>query len=937
MTASAAASQPSAPTDKSFADLVEDLTTRLHSGEIVDLDAFLNEHVEHAERLGRLLPALRLLADVSRSRPDGLLAPGSVDSETLAGTLGDFQIIREVGRGGMGVVYEAEQLSLGRRVALKVLPFAATMDPRHLHRFQNEARAAASLEHPHIVPVYGVGCERGVHYYAMKFIDGESLAVLLESQRQTSKPQQSNQPRPHGSGELPQTPQGRESSSTSPRAAFSTQLAQRDAATFRQIAEWGIQAAEGLEHAHSIGIVHRDIKPANIMIDGHSSLWVTDFGLARTAADAGLTMTGDVLGTLRYMSPEQALAKHGLVDHRTDVYSLGVTLYELVTGTPAIGGRDREEILNAITLEEPRSPRSLDSAIPPDLETIVLKAMAKNAGERYSMAGELAEDLRRFLEIRPIVARQPSRVQKARKWAQRHRAWVTAASLVLLVTTVAAITSSVLIYRAYQQETAQRHMAEEKESEAIAAVAAEEKAKQEALIRESESEAVVDFLENKIFAAARPKGEDGGIDREVSLRQAIDGALPFVEKSFKKQPLIEARLRTTLGTSYRHLSQPKLGVEQFKIARALYTQHRGPEHPDTIVSMHNLANAYEGAGRHTDALMLREQTLALRRAKLGPEHPDTLSSMNNLANSYAALGRDADSLKLREETLAMKKAKLGPDHPSTLMEMNNLANNYERFGRVADALKLREATVALKKAKLGPDHSSTLTSMHNLANSYENYGRSAKALKLHEHILTVRKARFGPEHASTIITINALARCYARVGRYAEAAKLLEDALALDKTKSGANRPESFGTMESLASFLADCPDARYRNVARAVELAKRALNDTDHAAKGRWNTYGVAVCRAGKWKDAISALEKSIELRHGGDSFDWFFLAMSHSQEGHKEEARKWYDKAVAWMEKNMPQNEELRRSRAEAAELLGVKELPAQKATLQLSPNKP
>jgi serine/threonine protein kinase/Flp pilus assembly protein TadD len=347
-------------------------------------------------------------------------------------SLGDFQILREVGRGGMGIVYQAEQISLGRRVALKVLPFAATMDPHHLQRFQNEARAAASLEHPHIVPVYGVGCERGVHYYAMKFIEGRTLATLIDEQR-TGKSGD-------GSGKLTtahaETPLADSKRDTLARATSSTHAAPRDPAYFGRIAEWGIQAAEALEHAHSLGIVHRDIKPANLMIDSNGSLWVTDFGLARTASDAGLTITGDVLGTLRYMSPEQALAKHGLVDHRTDVYSLGVTLYELLTGTPTVEGKDREEILNAITLQEPRSPRSRDAAIPWDLDTIVLRAIAKEAVDRYTTAREFAEDLRNFLESRPLRARRPGLVLRLRKWARRHRTVVWAAAAILLVVAV---------------------------------------------------------------------------------------------------------------------------------------------------------------------------------------------------------------------------------------------------------------------------------------------------------------------------------------------------------------------------------------------------------------------------------------------------------------------------------------------------------------------
>jgi tetratricopeptide (TPR) repeat protein len=411
-----------------FALLVEELTAKLQAGELIDVESFLQAHPEDAEQLRRLLPALLLLAEVSRSGSGS--APGAAAGVEL-GELGDFRLIREVGRGGMGIVYEAEQLSLGRRVALKVLPFAATMDARHLQRFQNEARAAAGLHHTNIVPVHAVGQERGVHYYAMQFIDGCTLAQVIATARFG----------PSGSDSMALTgpytpsPAGAEPAvdTVEPAAAgWRTQRSHTPPEHFRTAARLGVQAAEALEHAHQLGIVHRDVKPANLLVDAAGTLWVTDFGLAQVQSDAKLTLTGDLVGTLRYMSPEQALAKRVVIDHRTDVYSLGATLYELLTLEPVFAGSDRQELLRQIAFEEPRPPRKVNRSVPKELETVVLKALAKNPAERYQSAQELADDLRRFLNSEPIRARRPSLAQRARKWARRHRGVVATATAGLL-------------------------------------------------------------------------------------------------------------------------------------------------------------------------------------------------------------------------------------------------------------------------------------------------------------------------------------------------------------------------------------------------------------------------------------------------------------------------------------------------------------------------
>jgi serine/threonine protein kinase len=306
-------------------------------------------------------------------------------------------MVREVGKGGMGVVYEAEQISLRRRVALKVLPFAATMDPRHLQRFHNEAQAAACLHHTNIVPVFFVGCERGIHFYAMQFIDGQPLSELIRQLRGLEK-KDSRAPaqQPLAASQVP--PEGTiVAGPTVGVGSVSTPLTgdgRRGRDYYRKVAELGVQAAEALDYAHQLGIVHRDIKPANLLLDGRGNLWVTDFGLAHIQhGEANLTLTGQAVGTPRYMSPEQALAKRAVIDHRTDVYSLGVTLYELLALRPVFESEDRQQLLRQIAYEDPVSPRRLDCTIPAELENIVLKAMEKRPQDRYTTAQELADDL----------------------------------------------------------------------------------------------------------------------------------------------------------------------------------------------------------------------------------------------------------------------------------------------------------------------------------------------------------------------------------------------------------------------------------------------------------------------------------------------------------------------------------------------------------------
>ena len=538
--------------DQVLNELVEELVDRMLAGETVDLEDYRHRYPEQAEKLAKLIFPMVALAGLGRSVNSPVSPSQNADSGLTrepsgsSRILGDFRLIRELGRGGMGIVYKAEQISLGRLVALKILPFSLASDIRQRNRFQLESRAAALLHHPHIVPVYAVGSDDDVYYYAMQLIEGPSLATLIHGLRQRQLPKataagendaQSDEagldarvvsamvddllsgrfvPKPAGSIDYtvstappgltppagpredeppcePLTPAGSEGVShlrdTSTRPAQGidhderkvglspgppatetksrkkykrpwkkfpfrhrerTATLQQNRNFYRHTAYLAVQAAEALDHAHQNGVIHRDIKPANLLLDEKGALWVTDFGLARIQEDNELTRTGDLVGTLRYMSPEQAKGDRLGIDHRTDIYSLGVTLYELLTLRPAISGENRQEVLNRIANETPPQLRPIDPGIPKDLETIVFKSMARDRDARFATAQDMADDLRRFLQGSSIQARRPSIFDQLTKWAIRNGRVVTAAFGVLLLVVAALLISLAVVARARQ-------------------------------------------------------------------------------------------------------------------------------------------------------------------------------------------------------------------------------------------------------------------------------------------------------------------------------------------------------------------------------------------------------------------------------------------------------------------------------------------------------
>ena len=411
--------------DASLIALVEEISDQLRSGVAVDIEQYVRRHPAQAESLRTMYNALIAVTMLGTSDNDEVTLSAEPAQPQQ---LGDFRIVREIGRGGMGVVYEAEQLSLGRQVALKVLPFASLLEKHQLERFKNEVRAAAMLKHPHIVSVYQTGYDRGVHYYAMELIEGQTLADHIQSFRHTM----SSEPPSNAPDSLADDRQtgARE---TVPIGALSTQTPTERKKFFRNIARLGIQAARAFHYANQQGVIHRDIKPSNLLLDAGGELYITDFGLARTHATGNLTLTGDLIGTLRYMSPEQ-LNDASVVDHRTDIYSLGITLYELLALRPAFPQQNRADLTRSIIDSEPRALRSIDRNVPKDLETIVVKSIAKEADQRYASMQQLAEDLERFLNCEPIRARAPSLSRRVAKWLHRNQmlAWGSAIGMFII-------------------------------------------------------------------------------------------------------------------------------------------------------------------------------------------------------------------------------------------------------------------------------------------------------------------------------------------------------------------------------------------------------------------------------------------------------------------------------------------------------------------------
>lgn len=620
-------------------DLAEELTERLRRGERPDLETYVARHPELEAPIRQLFPLLTILEGKS-SRPE---RPTALRALSVPERLGDFLIHRELGRGGGGIVFEAEQRSLGRRVALKVVWPEALTNEVQRQRFHREARTAARLHHTNLVPVLGIGEDQGFLFCAMQLIDGRSLSDWLREWR---------------------TEQSLEHDQT---ALDRARPSPGSADWFRCAAQLGLQAAEGLAHAHMHGVLHRDIKPANLLLDKDNTVWISDFGLAKADDLVEVTETGNVVGTIAYLAPERL---RGQTDARSDVYSLGLTLYELLLLQPAFAATQRAELLHRIGHGSPPRPRTVDPSLPRDLETLLLKATAREPDQRYQTAGALAEDLRRFLEERPILARPVPAWERTWRWCRRNPvvATLTAALIVSLLVGVTATSWQALHVR--------RQWLRAEENFAKARIA-------------------VDECFDKVTEDAAFEDPGALAAREVLLRSALRYYQEFLQQRGQDDTIRAdlAHVYHRVGHITRLIGSRSEAIQAYEQARQLreYLGRLSPEDSDLraglVSTLLALGDLYRAENRSQEAEKVYRQALVeIERIPLLdglPANPRYLKAeaQIRLAQVLAVTGRAPTALELLE-ALPVALEQLATERPDEARTRELLANCRERYAEV---------------------------------------------------------------------------------------------------------------------------------------------------------------------------------------------------------------------------------------------------------------
>jgi serine/threonine protein kinase len=914
-------------------------------------------------------------ADSGCSRPQDSNAPTMIGIEsapssavTRATRIGRFEVRRELGRGGFGVVFLAHDPLLRRDVALKVPRAEAFLDPELRARLHREATIAAGLDHPNIVPIYEAGEAGPVCYIASAYCPGVTLASWLKEQPVL--------------------------------------------ASFRDVAALAATLAEAVHYAHQRGVIHRDLKPANVLLqvaslsqdnqrrklaegetrrqgekerrpDGSISLSpclplslsdcvpkITDFGLAKllddkSAAAQALTQAGAVIGTPEYMAPEQTRTSSGRVGTATDVYSLGVILYEMVTGRPPFQGDSTLEILRQVETVEPVPLGRLRPKLPRDLETICLKCLEKESRRRYPGADALAADLRRFLAGEPVHARPVSPVEKMWRWSRRRPA---VAGLLTALAIVFMAGSSGVLWQ-WQRATRERDTArqEKKRAERHLQIVRERvkvlgRLGHELLQTPGKYRAGQAVLQQALAFYQELLPEEGN-DPEVRREAAnLYGQVGWIHHELAQEGAAgdawddQARLLTSLlnekpadmdlrkGLADCHRWRGNALRFQGKVPEALLAYGQAAELHEALLrespdearyqmalanTLLNITSLLSGQTPPEEQERLYRRILELYRAAVQAA-PDNLQFKTELAlgledqaQFFLDTGRASQAEKAVREALEIHQRMLAAGHWKGLIERYtarsfvSLARVLASSGRMTEAEESYLEAVNLldrpfeespQAAYRRADLAQTLIGLANLLKEPDRRGEVAEIVRRAIGHYEKIQADF-PDNAeyqfNLVLNYLRLIRLLGDLGRPTEAAEPYRKVMALESEDAAVNNERAW--------FLATNAEPHWRDAALAVRLAQKAVSAQSESGNYR-NTLGVAHFRNGDNKAAIAELETAMSLRAGGDSLDWFFLAMAHWRlEGH-DKARTWYDRAVQWMDKNKPHDDELRRFRAEA-----------------------
>ena len=706
-------------------------------------------------------------ADATIDTPGSPRTPAGISSPDDRATpetrsMGPYRLVQKLGEGGMGQVWLAEQTApLRRLVALKLIR-AGVSDNVLLERFESERQALARMNHPAIAKVFDAGTTPdGQPYFVMEYVPGIPITLYCDQKR----------------------------------------------LSIRDRIELFSKVCEGVQHAHQKAVIHRDLKPAYILVvelDGKAVPRIIDFGIAKAISGRDslatmVTRAGNFLGTPAYMSPEQADPDIPDVDTRSDVYSLAVILYELLAGAlpfdptqwrnevvyetlrrlreqdpplPSMqfGKRvttEREVAVNTARLRS-TEPHELVRLLRGDLDGITMKALEKDRARRYGTPSELAADLERYLQNKPIVARPASSAYRVRKYVRRHRIAVTvAAGLFALLITFAVLQTLQLRRTTRERDRANR---------------------------------IADFM-TRMFKVSDPSEARGN---SVTAREILDKASNDIQMGLAKDPELQARLMYTMGNVYLGLGLDSRA--QSLLERALDIQRRslGSKHPETLQTATSLATAWRYSGRYPESEKMERQTIELQRQVLGPQHPDTLNSIGDLAATLFSEARYAEAEKLQRDTLDTRLRLLGPQNPDTLQSMRDLSATLRKQGHYADAEKLQRDALDIQRRVLGPDHPDTLRTINSLANTLLQQAHFPEAEKLYRELLDAQRRVHGPEHPDTLTALGNLANLLSEEGHYAEATKLQRETLDIDTRVLGPEHPQTLRAMENLSFTLGD-------------------------------------------------------------------------------------------------------------------------------------